>query len=545
MAALLPVLCLLPFLDKALNIDDPLFVWSAQHILSNPFDFYGFALNWYGAPDFMHNVNQNPPGTAYYLALFGGWWGWQEITLHAAMLLPAAAVGLGTYRLAQRLSPYPLTATLAGVLTPVFLVSASTLMSDVLMLAFYVWAVFCWVEGLERQRQWWLFTAALLIVAATLSKYFGATLIPLLGLYALLKTRRLGAWLAYLLFSAALLWGYESWVKTLYGHGLVSNAGQYLATYRDFKGWLSSNTTGLVFLGGCYFSLLFYAPRLWPSAVLRVAWLIGLLAVPTVLGLMLLKGQPDAGAAWQYLLSFVVFALIGLQIPLLAALEVWQRRSPEAWLLLCWVLGVFVFAATLNWTLNARTLLPMLPAVGILLARRLETLALVPQRQDYRWLLPPLLAGGVAMAVLQMDATWANQIRTTTVRLLDRYGKQAETLWFQGGWGFQYYMQQGGAHRVLRAQLPQLAPGTLLVVPLNNTNLVFYPDNPRFLVLDRWEVPNSTLGTTMHEHRAAGFYTQIWGELPFGLGLTQDNYLIYLIAAPHSPTTTHLDAPSP
>ena len=37
-----------------------------------------------------------------------------------------------------------------------------------------------------------------------------------------------------------------------------------------------------------------------------------------------------------------------------------------------WVIGTFLFAAFLNWTVNARSLLPLTPAVAILMTRRLE-----------------------------------------------------------------------------------------------------------------------------------------------------------------------------
>ena len=63
--------CLLPFVGKAFHIDDPLFIWCARHIQSDPFNFYGFNLNWYGRETSMAAVTQNPPLAAYYLALVG------------------------------------------------------------------------------------------------------------------------------------------------------------------------------------------------------------------------------------------------------------------------------------------------------------------------------------------------------------------------------------------------------------------------------------------------------------------------------------------
>ena len=54
-------LFLLPFSNKAFHIDDPLFLWTAKHILSDPFHFYDFQVNWYTRIMPMHEVMQNPP----------------------------------------------------------------------------------------------------------------------------------------------------------------------------------------------------------------------------------------------------------------------------------------------------------------------------------------------------------------------------------------------------------------------------------------------------------------------------------------------------
>src|SRR5271157_4582503 len=67
--AVLTILCLLPFADKAFHIDDPLFVWTAKNIQTNPLDPYGFDVNWYGTWMRMADVNKNPPIVSYYIAI--------------------------------------------------------------------------------------------------------------------------------------------------------------------------------------------------------------------------------------------------------------------------------------------------------------------------------------------------------------------------------------------------------------------------------------------------------------------------------------------
>ena len=58
--------------------------------------------------------------------------------MHGAFLVPAVAAVLGTFFLAQRLSGSPLLGALLVLFTPVFLVSATTVMCDVWLLALWV-----------------------------------------------------------------------------------------------------------------------------------------------------------------------------------------------------------------------------------------------------------------------------------------------------------------------------------------------------------------------------------------------------------------------
>ena len=174
------VLCLMPFIAKAYHIDDPLFLWAARHIQEHPLDPYGFTVNWRPTSMPMAEVSKNPPLASYYIALAASAVGWSEPMLHLAFMFPALGVTLGTFFLARQVGSDPLLAGLATLVSPVFLVSATGVMSDTMMLAFWVWAVFLWVVGLERDQPSWLVGSGLLIAAASLTKYFGMSLIPLL-----------------------------------------------------------------------------------------------------------------------------------------------------------------------------------------------------------------------------------------------------------------------------------------------------------------------------------------------------------------------------
>src|SRR5262245_14430101 len=98
---LLTLAVLLPFINKAFHIDDPLFIWTARQIAGSPSDPFGFTVNWFGTEAPMAEVMRNPPLGSYYLALAGALTGWSEASLHAWFLLPAIFCGVGIYALAR------------------------------------------------------------------------------------------------------------------------------------------------------------------------------------------------------------------------------------------------------------------------------------------------------------------------------------------------------------------------------------------------------------------------------------------------------------
>ncbi len=161
--------CLLPFSGKAFHVDDTLFIYVARQITKHPLDPFGFKVNWFLDAVPMAYETKNPPLASYYIAAAASVVGWSERALHLVFLLPALAAVLGTHRLAQRFTRSPLVAAAATLLAPAFLVSASSVMCDTMMLALWLWAIIFWIEGLgsealEPQKPRYLAISALLIV---------------------------------------------------------------------------------------------------------------------------------------------------------------------------------------------------------------------------------------------------------------------------------------------------------------------------------------------------------------------------------------------
>ena len=516
------LLCLLPFISKAFNVDDPLFIWAAKHIQSHPADCFGFEVNWYGWAMLMADVTKNPPGACYYLALVGRLFGWSEISLHLAFLLPAAAAAYGTYVLAVRWTAQPLLATLLGLLTPVFIVSSTSVMSDTMMLAFWVWALVFWIQGLKEKRPLLLIGGALLIAACALTKYFGMTLIPLLFVYSIIEKRSLKSWIGYLLIPLALLAAYQYATEALYGRGLLTDAASYASqvNLREGRAPFSQGLIGLAFIGGCVVTGLFYLPLLG-----SLRWLVGLaVSAVSLLIFLLVSGTfgkvelRDAdGTRWAFVLQVVVLTVGGLNLMALVIADLWKHRSNDSLLLFLWILGTALFASQINWTINARSILPMVPAAGIVLARRFDqrfataTLASRPRRF---WPLIPAVV--IALLVGWSDFRWSNASRDAAVALGERLGRAPGTLWFQGHWGFQYYMEAAGFQAV-DFKDPKMVRGDRMVVPLSNTNVEPLAAT-KFRVTGFHEAPVFRWMSTSNSRVGAGFYAHTRGPIPYAFG---------------------------
>jgi len=531
----LTLACLLPFSGRAFHTDDTLFVWVAQRISQHPLDPYGFTLNWQFTTVRMSELTQNPPLASYYLAAWAKFVGWSERALHLAFLLPALACVLGTYRLAGRFTRSPLLAAIATLVTPALLVSACSTMCDPLMLALWIWATVFWIEGLNGNRPILLAISAFLVTASELTKYFGAALILLLFAYTLARNRRIGSWVGYLLVPAAVLIGYEFATARIYGHGLITTAIHFSQSRR-----LSTHSSkgarvlvGLSYTGGCALPAIFLAPLLWSRKQIT-ATLVAAGAAAALMMRGVVRLGAGAGSAAEVAARNQSWAIISAQLVLflaggigclaLAVADYRRRREADSLLLLLWILGTFWFTAFLNWTMNARSLLPMIPAVGILLARRLEYFAEARMPRPRSLVAAALvLSGALSWWLARADSEAANAARTAASTIHRR--TSAGAVWFAGHSGFQYYMQRFGA-RPYDWWHPQIKPGDWLAAPYSivwPNEIAYQFPGPR----EDFAIPMHASATTNSPELSAGFYYSYWSVLPYAFGpVPADKYAV-------------------
>jgi hypothetical protein len=303
------------------------------------------------------------------------------------------------------------------------------------------------------------------------------------------------------------------------------------------------------FIGGCTLSALTLAPLVWSRRYIFVALLLE--GVATAVGWIVLGPHLRQHhtaivlqrQGWSVGPQLALFIAAGVSVLGLAAVDFWTRRNAESLLLGLWVFGTFVFTAFLNWTINARSVLPLIPAAGILLARRLDGLG-IASRKALQWKAATalLLSGAVSLWVAQADAEWANVAKQTAPVIGQRAKTETGTVWFQGHWGFQYYMQRLGM-RPLDFTNSTLNPQDLLVVPESD----FYAHAPPGGFVASEELMETRLRQpvmTMNSGTEAGFYGSFYGALPFAFGKAPtEQYRLFRIGATMRPDQWQLPEP--
>jgi hypothetical protein len=128
--------------------------------------------------------------------------------------------------------------------------------------------------------------------------------------------------------------------------------------------------------------------------------------------------------------------------------------------------------------------------------------------------------------VARSDYLLASAVRQSASQAARDFSHPGHTLWFQGHWGFQYYLTDLGG-QVVDGQQSAPQPGDVLAVPLNNTSVQlppgprqgYYAEGPRFLAV-------------MNKYSGAGFYSALGGPLPFVIDPIPPEYvMIYTLHA--------------
>lgn len=524
-----------PFLDQAFHIDDEVYLRLARDLVDSPATFLAGSAPLFGRETPLVDHTQHPPLTLAFLALLRfGLGRTSEVPFHAAYAGFAFLAVYGLLRLLRRLTPHGFEICLLIAVSPPFVVSAHTLMTDVPFLAFFVLALDAFLELLETATPAAAARATVLASLCALTQFRGL-LLPLVVLAYACATgrgsRRLA--LAALLpfgvltlveVTARHLWGVSPFLRSA---GFLTLTGDRL---------LLSAVTYLAALGGCLGFLVI-------AVVDRVSWRRWALLAPIgALAVLSHRRQMDT----VNLVLGVLYVTAGLVLVYdlvrsgtSTAFAVLRRRSPKPHPNpLASLLGVTVLASLVVMGLFAcvRNLLVLIP------------LLLVAFVHEYKELLRPRrlavaagLSAALALACSVSDYAWAGAYRTYA-----RQYKEKPGVFFTGEWGFRYYMERSGAQYLL-ASRQDLPDGALVVRPE-----IAAPENRLDPRLERRLRPlaDETLPGPLplvlmsRPPRNCGWYSEGYGILPFCVGhLVQERFVRYRVtgeegAQPRAEATT-------
>lgn len=566
LAALIAVIACAPFLDKAVQQDDWAYIATAPALLDAPEDWLE-----------QETIYQGERVTAAEGVLHGPVW----LTLlalgleasdggvfvpHVIMAALLTLLAVSTASLAARFGAPPLATAVALATSPGMLVMAGSVMTDLPMVALFVASLALCARALERDSVAELVLAGFLGLAASLTRYHGAAVVPMLAVAPLLlstagsRVRGLvAAGVAAAGFVLFAVWTRGDWERAVDMLGeipVIDRRTCFLAL--------------VCALGGCgagWIAAVLAAPRRTFAALAGerargVLWGIGAL-----LGLLCsvlarsAPSPPGVNAALQTV--FFVAGGVGLAVALrpfvaLAAVvrgrgarsaeapgHAWRERfGPDAWLAL-WLVG-YAFAAWYTVPFGAtRYALPALPPlfliagrfVGRRLPRRSAVLAAVVS------CVLGLLAATADYRSAEVHRGWARDVAARREMAGPDDFSQGE-LWVWGELGFRYYLERVAGARILPSDSNEPAPGDHLLkssictaTPDDGLTGLYAIDPRLYERIESESLRDARDAFPVRIHNAAagaGFYHGDAGFLPFAFSTAVHDHLqVWSVNAPN------------
>ncbi len=491
----------LPFLNQAIQGDDPYYLAGAEHAQIEPLHpnhtsylFQGKLVDMRGHP--------HPPLNSWALAALLAWFGdVREKPFHATYILFSLIAALSMLKLAERFSTKPLLATVLFCAVPAFVINGNSLEADVPFLAFWMLAIALFIYGADRNSRTLLAGSAIAAALAALGAYQAIFLTPVLAAYLFFENR-----------------GSPS------RYALTLAAPATLALYQ-LSEKLSSGSLPATVLAGYIDPLEARIQKLHNAAALTVH--LGWMVCP----LLLMAVIPRAGR-WRQMLA--VAAAIGAASfdsnPLFwvtFACGVWMLAyASDKGFLGVWILIFFTGAVVVFFAGSARYLLPIAAPVAILTANEARR-----------------VSGAVAVAaglVLALLLTWANyehwdRYRTFAASL--QKDAASRRVWINSELGLRYYLESEGALPVeqgQRVQPGELAVTSLLAPAVNLTGVA---------PLRHYEVRPFIPLRLISPSGRSGYSTAARGLLPFEISFAPVD--VVEVASTIEPTLSYLEPAIP
>ncbi|MBD3267503.1 hypothetical protein GF373_12620 [bacterium] len=529
-----------PFLDKAYHIDDTFVLAITENIIENPLDPMGGDIDWTGETKPILTTTTNPPFISYYLAPFALLSDYNEIVLHAGMMLFILLYGLGAYALTKRFSQGSLFPVLFVLTSPAVMVSGNV-MRDTPALGLATLGLALFIYGVDSERRPYLFLGSIFAGLAILTKYSAIIMLPVYLVYVILNRKyRLLIWVWPML-ALILTWCLHN--QVIYGKMHMV----YLAMLKHHmtpKPWDNKLSGGLMLFG----SILYLAPFAVYGEFQRSRWLAFFLAigagVATFYGVQTHHGWKADGEYlfWAVTGGITVFLCLleGIRRGLPYLLDWNNKQATDSLFLFAWFCAPFLFSILLVPFQAVRHLLMALLPLTLLAFQTLDrqpSWSQVGRRLCIGLLLIQTLMG---FAVHYADCDYANTYREFAAYAKKHWTKPNRETWYIGHWGWKFYADRAGFRQIhYNGEFPQ--KGDILLWPQYvHTGTVFMDDRA---FQDSLQPIETQTVLTFHPIRTmnrqgAKFYATIWIDTPYRLyqPIPLDTMRVFLVTRDYQPS---------
>jgi hypothetical protein len=412
----------LPFLNEAVQGDDPYYLYGAEHAQIDPlhpasarYIFQGDLVDMRGHP--------HPPLDSWLLAIPLALLGdIREVPFHFFYIAWSLIAALSMLSLARRFCDRPLWATLLFIAVPAFVVNGTSFEADLPFLAFWMLAIAMFVKGVEESSRWPLAISVISSMLAAMAAYQAILLVPILAAFLWRKqSKYMLAWLTILAAPAAIA-GWQIFEWSTRGALPIAMLAGYMKTYSLQSGSnkLHSAAALIAHAGWILSPLIVF---FWQGP--RWRWIVA--------------GVAAAGAAIYdpNPLFWISFACGVLLLSSLAG-----REFLNLWALIFFAASAFLFFAG-----SARYLLPMAAPVAILAVRAASR---------------RIIAAGFALQIaLALALATVNYQHWKAYRTFAASVPDTRRVWINAEWGLRFYLESKGG--LPMPKNPPLRPGDIIV----------------------------------------------------------------------------------
>lgn len=555
LVGLLLMLSLYPFLHKPPAIDEESYLFIAEKVAVSPFKPYDWWRAWqpyFGRKTIDFFIYAHPPLFPYLLSFFNEYLKVREITALRISMLPFPILFISTlYLLANPLLRSPTIPIVLILFSPILhLIFENSLMIDLPFTTLSLISITFLLNGMrhekrEKKRLSYAISG-LFIALASLTKYPGLMLLPLLLIGPFLKNGRNemksvlpGICIFILIFS---IWC----IHNILFYGRIHLIFVLQKAHEIMRSPLFTRFIGTMIQLSLFPIILLSLPVAIVEKERRFIPILSLIL--SLFITILYSGFNEYTPIERILLCISISTGIWLisRFGIAPLIDIVKRfkeargRDPKPiefssvteMFLSLWFLLVLLSVIFFHNFASSRYLGPLLPPLIILLSMRVESLF----RMKGRHILLSFTSIATTILTLSLgvaDMHFAQSYRLFSEEFEKRYGKDQPSVWFTGEWGMRYFMEREGHIFYTDFSSPPPAVGDLVVFPQEAVPSSTARIARRMTELDRFIVTDRFPIRLMNRRARAGYYSELHGFLPWTFSKEPlETFVIYRVVSP-------------